>query len=108
MRRVEGLQPRIPRSRGNGKRGPTPILRDTGRLYASLFPGDPDCVFQPFPDGIRIGSRVPYVPFHQYGTAEMPRRAIFVPPDAETLKRMQNAYARYFTQAVQAGLKASK
>lgn len=102
----DGTWKRLAPSTVRQKGGPTPILRDTGRLYASLFPGDPDCVFQPFPDGIRIGSRVPYVPFHQYGTAEMPRRAIFVPPDADTLKRIRNAYDRYFAQAVNAGLRS--
>lgn len=104
----DGTWTRLAPSTVRQKGGPTPILRDTGRLYASLLPGDPDCVFQPFPGGIRIGSRVPYAAYHQSGTADIPRRTIFVPADADTLKRMRNAYSRAFRQAIEAGLKTSR
>jgi hypothetical protein len=102
----DGTWVRLAPSTVRQKGGPTPILREDGRLYASLLPGNPECVFQPFPGGIRIGSRVPYAAAHQYGTATIPARPIFVSADADTLKRMRNAYSRAWQQAIEAGLKS--
>lgn len=101
----DGTWKRLAASTVRQKGGPVPILRETGRLYASLLPGNPDCVFQPRGWGIRVGSRVPYAEFHQTGAGHLPRRSIFIGPDEPTKQRMQNSYARAFKAAVEAGLK---
>jgi phage gpG-like protein len=57
------------------------ILRLTDRLHGSLVDRvDPEHVYEPGPDGLRWGSRVPYGRYHQ---SSRPRRVIpFRPPVA--------------------------
>lgn len=60
----------------------------TGRLLRSLTPGAPGNIRLIGPDGVRVGSSVPYLRYHQYGTRKMPRRIVFHTPDAETVRRV--------------------
>jgi hypothetical protein len=52
----DGTWRRLAPSTVRQKGGPTPILKEDGRLYSSLLPGNPECVFRPVPDGIVVGS----------------------------------------------------
>lgn len=101
----DGTWRRLAPSTVRQKGAPVPILKETGRLYNSLLPGNPDCIFEPIADGIRVGSRVPYLGYHQFGTGDIPRRAVFVGPDDATLKRMRAPYQKAFKAAIEAGLR---
>lgn len=82
-----------------------PILYDTGDLYSSLAPGGAGYteVFQD--DGITVGSSVSYARYHQDGGGRLPRRAILVIPDADTLESMKRSIASglqtAFNEAIQ-------
>jgi phage gpG-like protein len=70
------------------------ILRETDRLVDSLEPGHPDNILQVMPRGVRVGSKVPYLRFHQFGTGTIPKRVVVIRPDAATLRQMKVEIAK--------------
>jgi hypothetical protein len=72
-----------------------PILRESGDLLASLMPGDENNVLRLTPDGVELGSSLPYAPFVNA------KREFIVPPDASTQEQMEAALRRRIDQMVQ-------
>nr|WP_294515923.1 hypothetical protein [uncultured Rhodopila sp.] len=64
------------------------ILQESGDLLKSLTPGDPNNVLRATPDGVELGSAVPYAPFVNAA------RPFIVPPDAVTKEQMEAALQR--------------
>jgi phage gpG-like protein len=69
----------LERRRGGGKGG-AEILRDTGRLLASLTPGQAGNVQRTEPGAVVIGTNVKYAVFHHHGTAKIPQRRLWPDP----------------------------
>jgi hypothetical protein len=71
-----------------GKRPDPGILIRSGRLLRSLNLASPDHVRRVTASGLRIGSSVPYLRFHETGAGRLPVRRVIVPPDAPTRAKM--------------------
>ena len=71
------------RKAARGTLGKGTLRGDTDRLYNSLTPGSPDHLRTLTPDGIQVGSAVPYLIYHHLGTRTIPRREVWGPPDAQ-------------------------
>lgn len=74
------LKPETVRRKG----GNTKILRDTDRLFHSLYRGSPDCIFVVDAKGLTFGTMVPYYRFHHR------RRRVYVQPDPGTRALMKS------------------
>lgn len=61
------------------------ILRATGALYASLFRGDVNNIFQLKKDALEVGSKDPKINFHHEGNQHLPRRRVIVAPTDSSL-----------------------
>jgi hypothetical protein len=80
---------RMGRRGGAGALSRFPILIETGALLRSLSPGQAGSIQRWLPDGIRVGSGVPYGVYHQHGTGRMPRRQVLHHPRGPTIERMR-------------------
>lgn len=64
--------------------GEQPILQATGRGYKSLTSANSDSVVEKRPQELVLGSRLPYMKFHQTGTRRMKKREpISLTPEQE-------------------------
>ena len=70
-----------------------PMMVLTGRLRNSLISRSGETIFMADPQGLRIGTRVPYAMYHQFGTRTMQARPV-VPMEA-ILDRMQRILEEY-------------
>lgn len=71
-----------------------PILYDTGRLFRSMSPGGPGYIERFVnPLTIRVGTSVPYAPYHQFGGPNLPQRTILAAPEAAAVKAMEKEIA---------------
>lgn len=69
----EGLAPRYERWKALHYPGKS-ILRREDRLYQSLTGNTRDTIYEANPRSLKIGTRVPYSPYLQEGTDNMPAR----------------------------------
>lgn len=76
------------RAKSGGNR--FPILKDTEKLYDSLKPGDVNNILEVLPNGVKVGTAIPYATYHQYGTSRMPARTILVFPDQDAQQAMNS------------------
>lgn len=72
--------------------GPRPMMVLTGRLKNSFVLGASENVVRARPLDVYVGSRVPYVPYHQRGTDRMPQRKIIWLGPNQTYKRLLSRF----------------
>ena len=69
------------------------ILVETGALRQSLEISGANHVRQSIPNGVRTGSKDPKIAFHQWGTARIPARPVYVPPTPQVARQMAEDFA---------------
>jgi hypothetical protein len=77
-----------------------PVLYDTGNLYSSLTQGESGHWFLITEDSVQSGTQIFHARFHQAGGARLPERPIEIPPDDQTLARMQVTIAAGLQEAI--------
>lgn len=67
---------------------PFPILYITGDLYTSLYPGEPNNIFETTRDSVKAGTQDFKAIYHQSGGSRLPQRQILHMPTEELLAQM--------------------